>query len=201
MSRSDPNAFVVAYVTKMFVVPAKDLPERKKKALTAEEMRATGRQTRTARHAEVGPGISSTTITDAIDDDSRGRPQEVEEVVLGFARLYSGTIRAGSLIYVILPKYDTSLGPTHPVNAKYLLTASVDALYIMMGSELVSVPEVRAANIFAIRGLESKVFRGATLCSPRQTGIGQDPDIETQKDCLINLGAVNRAVRTSLFIL
>ncbi len=196
-SRSGTDAFVVAYVTKMFVVPAKDLPEKKRNFLSADEMRARGRETRTARQAEVEPGKTSTS-TDAVDDGSRETP---EEVVLGFARLYSGTIRIGSSIYVVLPKYNTGLGPTHPTNTKYLLTANVDALYIMMGRELVLVPEVRAGNVFAIRGLESKVFRSGTLCSPGLSGIGQNPNIETQKDCLVNLGAVNRAVRTLSLIL
>lgn len=196
-SRSGADAFVVAYVTKMFVVPVKDLPEKKKNSLSADEMRARGRETRMARQAEVEPG-NTWTSTDAVESDSR---EMAEEAVLGFARLYSGTMRTGSSVFVVLPKYNTSLGPTHPTNAKYLLTANIDALYIMMGRELVLVPEIRAGNVFAIRGLESKVFRSGTLCSPGLLGIGKNLNIETQKDCLVNLGAVNRQVGVPLLFL
>lgn len=181
-SRSDPDAYVVAYVSKMFVVSQKDMPENKKNVLSAEELRTRYRQNQ-------GPQLRAT------DPSEQGDIENKEgEVVLGFARLYAGTIRVGCSVYAVLPKYDAVLGPTHPSNADHLLSAEVLGLYVMMGRELVSVPEGRAGNIFAIKGLESKVLRSATLCSPGLLGIGENPDKEAQGDCLINLGAVNRAV-------
>jgi len=191
-SRSDPEAYVIAYVSKMFVVPCKDMPEKKKKALSAEEMRAGGRQLHATRH-----GITDTEAGDPPLEDIENTEGEV---VLGFARLYAGTIRVGCSVYAVLPKYNASLGPTDPSNAKYVLTSEVVALYIMMGRELVPVQEVRAGNIFAIKGLESKVFRSATLCSPGLLGIGKNPERGAQSDCIINLGAVNRVVSAILSI-
>ena len=190
-SKFAPEACVVAYVSKMFAVNAKDLPENKKKSLTADEMKM---KSRDAREAEsLATELSTLSIVvDAPDDASE--PNHRNEVLLGFARLYSGTIRVGSSVYAVLPKYNTGLGPTQSSNAKYLLTANVEALYVMMGRELVPVQQVRAGNIFAIKGLESKVWRSATLCSPEENGIDKDPDPVRQKDCLINLGAVNRTV-------
>lgn len=44
----------------------------------------------------------------------------------------------------------------------------------MMGRELQPVANVRAGNTFAIRGLEGKVWRNATLCSPGEAGVIQD---------------------------
>jgi ribosome assembly protein 1 len=183
-SRSDPDAYVVAYVSKMFVVPYMDMPEKKKKVLSAEEIRTRGRQLQTTRR-----GINE--VSEPPQEDVENTE---DEVVLGFARLYAGTIRVGCSVYAVLPKYNTALGTADPSNAKYVLPAEVLALYIMMGRELVPVQEVRAGNIFAIKGLESKVFRSATLCSPGLIGIGKNPDKGAQRDCIINLGAVNRVV-------
>lgn len=200
-SKFAPEACVIAYVSKMFAVNAKDLPENKKKPLTADEMRMKSREAREVKEAEpLANELSTLSIVDDAPD-----PNYRNEVLLGFARLYSGTIRVGTSVYAVLPKYNTGLGPTQSSNAKYLLTANVEALYVMMGRELIPVQQVRAGNIFAIKGLESKVWRSATLCSPEENGIGKDPDPVRQMDCLINLGAVNRTVclssiwRSSIF--
>jgi ribosome assembly protein 1 len=197
-SKFAPEACVVAYVSKMFAVNAKDLPENKKKPLTADEMRMKFREVREAKEAEpLANEVSTLSIVDDAPNDAPDQNHRNNEVLLGFARLYSGTIRVGSSVHVVLPKYNTGLGPTQSSNAKYLLTANVEALYVMMGRELIPVQQVRAGNIFAIKGLESKVWRSATLCSPEENGIGKDPDPVRKKDCLINLGAVNRTVYLS----
>lgn len=202
-SKSDSKASVVGYVSKMFAVSAKDLPENKKKPITADEMRTKAREAREARQNEVDRGATPQSAPSPINYDPSQRQQsEVAEVpanmdaevLLGFARLYSGTLRVNSSVYVVLPKYNTTLGPKHAANAKYILTAKVEGLYVMMGRELVPVTHIRAGNIFAIKGLESKVWRSATLCSPEELGIGEEPDAERQKDCLINLGAISRSV-------
>ncbi|PPQ99188.1 hypothetical protein CVT26_014111 [Gymnopilus dilepis] len=201
-SNSGPKACIVAYVSKMFAVPAKELPENKKRALTAEEMREKAREARAARHAEANGDAKPDAAPDGVEikpeveqPKAPEEPKDVDaEVVLGFARLYSGTIHVGTSIYALLPKYNPDLDPTHPANARYILTAKVEGLYVMMGRELVPVPHVRAGNIFAIKGLESKVWRSATLCAPEEIGIGESPNPSEHKECLVNLGRVNRSV-------
>jgi ribosome assembly protein 1 len=116
------------------------------------------------------------------------------DVILGFARLYSGTIRNGVRVHCVLPKYKSSLGPSHPHNVKYVTTATVQGLYVMMGRELVSVDCVRAGNIFAVRGLEGKVWRNATLYAPSDTGVGEAYNGDDLRDDLINLGSVYSSV-------
>lgn len=176
----------------MFAVPRKDFPEHKKKTLTAEEMRERGRIAREA----AANGNSAPTPK---QEDSEADLIDDEEVLLGFARLYSGTIKIGSRICALLPKYDTSVPPSHPRNAKFLHVATVDALYTMMGRELVPVNEVKAGNVFAIAGLEGKVWRSATLCSPGAAGFKEDVKPENLDEqtagCLINLGSLNMQVR------
>ncbi|KAF9489018.1 P-loop containing nucleoside triphosphate hydrolase protein [Pleurotus eryngii] len=183
------DAYVSAYVSKMFAVPAKDLPENKKKVMTADEMRARAKAAREARQADAPNseprGASSSDQNEATD------PQEKEgEVLLGFARLYCGTLRPGMTVYAVLPKYDATLGPKHPTNRKYITTTVVKSLYTMMGRELIAVNSIRAGNTFAIRGLEGKVWRSATLCAPSEHGVSSETS--DSPEYVINLGAVNR---------
>ncbi|KAJ7075890.1 P-loop containing nucleoside triphosphate hydrolase protein [Mycena belliarum] len=194
-SKFGPDACVTAYVSKMFSVSEKDLPENKKRPMTADEMRARAREAKEAREAadkEETPVPGSNSSPKAIPETQTVEQGGDAEVNLGFARLYSGTIATGTSVYAVLPKYNGALGPTHPKNTKYIVTSIVEGLYVMMGRELVAVDSVRAGNIFAIKGLEAKVWRSATLCAPNATGIGKSPSVDALKDCLINLGAVNR---------
>ncbi|EPQ54738.1 P-loop containing nucleoside triphosphate hydrolase protein [Gloeophyllum trabeum ATCC 11539] len=191
------RAAVVAYVSKMFVLPDRELPENKARPLTAEEMRARARQAREARERAGQPAEANGTPieangngsgeekkgTEAMQEPGPGNVEDDGEAVLGFARLYSGVIKRGKDVRCVLPKYDNALGPSHPRNRKRVLEAHVEGLYLIMGRELVPVESVRAGNVFAIRGLEGKVWRSATICAP---GEG-----ETDVDgCLVNLGAV-----------
>lgn len=208
-SKSEPEAYVTAYVSKMFAVRAGDLPENKKKTLTAEEMRARARELRLAREAAANADKAPTpepisraqSEAPAADDADETKEKDVE-VILGFARLYSGTLNVGSTVYAVLPKYNAALDPTAPSNARHIVKAEVEALYVMMGRELVAVNSVRAGNIFAIKGLEGKVWRSATLCSlGANASSDAAADLAAQKPCLINFGAVRRSVSCSLYIL
>lgn len=203
-ARADSDACVTAYVSKMFAVSTKDLPESKKKTITADEMRTRAREARVARQvaADAAGDQANGSTSSAPDSRPPTTTEQVEpkeelvedvELILGFARLYSGTIRTGSSVYAVLPKYNAALPPNHPWNMKYLVKSSVEGLYVMMGRELVPVDYVRAGNTFAIKGLEGKVWRNATLCAPGELGINDGPGFAGSY--LINLGGVDRAVR------
>ncbi|KAF3910774.1 hypothetical protein ABW20_dc0101200 [Dactylellina cionopaga] len=88
-----------------------------------------------------------------------------KEHLIGFARLYSGTISVGQTLHVLGPKYD----PRHP--DQHVSTITVTDLYLMMGRELVSLEKVPAGNVFGIGGLEGKVLKNATLCSTTTGGV------------------------------
>ncbi|KII86678.1 hypothetical protein PLICRDRAFT_264227 [Plicaturopsis crispa FD-325 SS-3] len=197
-SNASADACVAAYVSKMFAVSTTALPENKKKPITAEDMRNRAREFREARQAGVQAGVPSPVQTNPDSPSPQPQPREGgidgdAETLLGFARLYSGTLRAGARVYGVLPKYNLALPPTHPSNARYIVTADVEGLYVMMGRELVAVDRVRAGNIFAIKGLEGKVWRSATLCAPSESGVGDEQDPEIHQECLINLGGVHRS--------
>ena len=133
----------------------------------------------------------------AKDGSQEQSEQEAQkgEVLLGFARIYSGTIRVGTTIACVLPKYSNAHGPTHARNARHIVTARVEGLYVMMGRELVNVESVQAGNVFAIKGLEGKVWRNATLCAPSDGGL-KEGGLEQLVDSVVNLGGVHRMVRT-----
>ncbi|KAL5520012.1 hypothetical protein ACEPAG_1672 [Sanghuangporus baumii] len=197
---SSEGAFIVAYVSKMFAIQAKDLPENKGKPLTADQMRERRKELRqnkeTAKETLLnGTGEKDQPPLDGEVTDptttSEIPPEGERNVFLGFARLYSGLLRTGSSIYCVLPKYSERLGPSHPRNASHIVKANVDALYIMMGRDLEPVNTVRAGNVFALRGLEGKVWRHATLCAPSaERPRAEDPTEE--RECLINLGGIIR---------
>ncbi|KAK7056676.1 Cytoplasmic GTPase/eEF2-like protein (ribosomal biogenesis) [Paramarasmius palmivorus] len=205
---SQPDAFICAYVSKMFAVSSKELPENKKRSLTAEEMRARAQQARRAREkAQAEQTEKDKESTEAVApsgvhynpeaqaEETTEKPEETKEeteVILGFARLYSGTIRVGQKVYAVLPKYNSALEPTHPQNEQFIVEATVEGLYTMMGRELVTTESVQAGNIFAIRGLEGKVWRSATLCT--RSGMSNGLDSAQTQECLINLGRVSRSI-------
>ncbi|EKM49571.1 uncharacterized protein PHACADRAFT_214132 [Phanerochaete carnosa HHB-10118-sp] len=203
---ASPGASITALVSKMFAVPTEELPENKQKPATAEELRAKAKAAREAREARKAAendqedkptDVESTPLEVALDkmrveDPSVEVNLERGETLLGFARIYSGTIRSGTRIACILPKYQNSLGPSHSRNERHVVVTEVEGLYVMMGRELVPVESVGAGNVFAIKGLEGKVWRNATLCAPSNQGVGENPDLSSLKECLVNLGGVAR---------
>ncbi len=64
-----------------------------------------------------------------------------------------------------------------------------------MGRELVAVDSVHAGNVFAIRGLQGKVWRNATLCAPSAQGLLADGDLAQLVGSAINLGGIHKLVR------
>jgi ribosome assembly protein 1 len=184
---SSSDAFITAYVSKMFAVPTNELPENKKRQITAEEMRAGARDAKERLNADT----STDTGTPDLNKASEGSPQETikdesEDTILGFARIYSGTICVGAKISCVLPKFNDKLPSSHPRNIPYFLTTTVEGLYTMMGRELVPVESVPAGNVFAIKGLEGKVMRSATIFSPGESVIDDSKMI----DYIPNLGGV-----------
>ncbi|BGP37390.1 Cytoplasmic GTPase/eEF2-like protein (ribosomal bioproteinsis) [Rhodotorula kratochvilovae] len=202
-----PEAYRVAYVSKMFAVKAEDLPENQRRQLTADDMRARAKLLKDAKErkaalleegkpdeadqvmAEYEATIAAMTARD--EAGGTGGAGANKEALIGFARLYSGTVTLGQTLYAVLPKYNADLAPSHPQNAKHLATIKVEQLYMMMGRELLAVKQVQAGNLFAIAGLEGTVFRNATLC-----GMGLDKEVhdgaarDDDRDCLVNLAGV-----------
>lgn len=210
------DAFVVAYVSKMFAVPASALPQNQRKPLTAEEMRQRGRASREAAAALAATGATLTEEGKVIDlehgnpngntptiseDQTVDQADENEESLLGFSRLYSGMMKAGQTLYAVLPKYNTKLPPSHSRNKRFITPVKIDNLYMMMGKELVMVDQVPAGNVFAVGGLEGKILRNGTLC-----GFGaREVDLEAEaadkdREALVNLAGLNMTVSSVSYL-
>ncbi|KAF4120362.1 ribosome assembly protein 1 [Geosmithia morbida] len=171
-STSDP---VVAYVSKMVSVPESELPENKRRPgqMTGEEARDLARKKRAeaAKAAREDKGDSSNgmdPLAEALDnaDISDPLPGPAEEKhdpehLIGFARIYSGTLSVGDKLYVIPPKWS----PAKPDAEPRPQEVTVTSLYMLMGRNLEALPSVPAGVVFGIGGLEGKILKSGTLCS------------------------------------
>ncbi|KAG5934129.1 hypothetical protein E4U53_000758 [Claviceps sorghi] len=169
--KSDP---VVAYVSKMVSVPESELPENKRKPggqMSGEEARELARKKRAEAVRAAAKDASQSTvggITEAlgnteIDDlDVAQDEQRVDpEHLIGFARIYSGTLSVGDNLYVVPPKWS----PAEPSVGPQPQGVTVSALYMLMGRNLESLDSVPAGVVFGIGGLEGKILKSGTLCS------------------------------------
>ena len=188
-SKVGSDARLLAYVSKMFAVPERLFCEKTSMRAINDARRQTA-ESSGASGGKPQPGVTSLAFNglgSAAGQRKTNGVDEDEEVLLGFARLYSGTIRTGSCVYCVLPKYQNSLGPEHPSNLQHVVTATVEGLYMMMGRDLLPVECVLPGNIFAIKGLDGKVWRSATLCASGNMGVGEIVPVRSQA-CLVNLG-------------
>lgn len=181
---NDPEAPVVVYVSKMFSVPKNMLPGKKKAPLSTDQLREKRQEYLRKQQqfrANAGEGItnveeleknmnaislseatSSPIIPTKVDESeliSQVTEDESDEVLIGFARIYSGTIRPGQKLYVLGPKYDPAFPDLHRTET------TVDRLFLLMGRDLEDLDEVPAGNVFGIGGLDQHVLKSATLSS------------------------------------
>lgn len=172
---------MVAYVSKMVAIPESELPKNKRRAgmMTAEEARELGRRKRAeiakAQAAAAGEDASMSSLTDALattaigeDDATPGRngtgeeeKQEDPEHLIGFARLYSGTLRVGDSVWVLGPKFSPASPHAKPEPQQVTITA----LYLLMGRSLEPLDVVPAGSVVGIAGLEGAILKSGTLCS------------------------------------
>jgi ribosome assembly protein 1 len=172
---TDKSAPIVAYVSKMVAIPESELPSKRRKlgaTLTADEARELGRKKRAEiakaqADAEGSTGIdsitngmSTTRIGEDVEDTQPEQPEDPEHLI-GFARLYSGTLSVGDEIYVLPPKFNPAFPHASPEPKKVPVTA----LYLLMGRSLEPLERVPAGVVFGIEGLEGHILKTGTLCS------------------------------------
>jgi ribosome assembly protein 1 len=167
------GAPVVVYVSKMVSIPESELPENKRRGpLSPEEARELARKKRAeAAKAQAaapdGSGLNhlSEALQSATLEDQENNEEEKKvdpEHLIGFARIYSGTLSVGDSVYVLPPKFS----PAHPHAHPEPQQITVTALYMLMGRNLESLDSVPAGVVFGIRGLEgSGILKSGTLCS------------------------------------
>ncbi|GAB7347289.1 hypothetical protein MBLNU459_g3375t1 [Dothideomycetes sp. NU459] len=179
-SRKSTDEPVVAYVSKMVAVPENELPTNRRRggALTAEEARELGRKKRAeiAKAQALASGENSDvgSVTDALSQAAIGEDEPTDEAenggsevteapehLIGFARLYSGTLTVGQEVYVLPPKFTPANAYLAPEPKKVTITA----LYLLMGRSLESLSSVPAGSIVGIGGLEGAILKSGTICT------------------------------------
>lgn len=180
--RTSPEEPVVAYISKMVAVPESELTSSQKRsgtAMSADEAREVARRKREeiAKMQAETNGESTdevSRITSALENTSLGTGQSDEaedkadpEHLIGFGRLYSGTLSVGDAIYVLPPKFTPENPHASPVPQKVTVTD----LYLLMGRSLEPLQSAPAGVVFGIGGLAGHVLKTGTLCSQLEGGI------------------------------
>jgi ribosome assembly protein 1 len=179
---TSPSAPVVAYVSKMVAIPESELPSKRRKlgtALTADEARELARKKRAeiakaqaeangaADVDKITNGLNTTRIGEDKDESNIPEQPEDPEHLVGFARLYSGSLSVGDEVYVLPPKFNPAFPHASPEPRKVPVTA----LYLLMGRSLEPLETVPSGVVFGIEGLEGHILKTGTLCSQLEGGI------------------------------
>uniref|UniRef100_A0A8C1REX6 Elongation factor-like 1 n=1 Tax=Cyprinus carpio TaxID=7962 RepID=A0A8C1REX6_CYPCA len=190
---ADDTAPVIVFVSKMFAVDSKALPQNKQRPLTQEEI-SQRRELARQRHAERQAANQSAESPRSADAGGTSTPagpagnalcaqtealsvkaaveEESKEHFVAFARVYSGIIRKGQKVFVLGPKYNPSLALRLPEGCSvadvlpsipHMACCTVDRLYLLMGRELEDLDEVPSGNVLGIGGMEEFILKSATI--------------------------------------
>jgi len=165
VSRCDnsPNAPVMIYISKMFSVPLHSLNSSLQRSIEHRRELAhrgggdvTNKNNNCTEHKEESTIARTTKKTSA----EQQLEETKKETLLAFARIFSGTLEANSVLFVYGPRYDP----------KYLEHSCVDQveisrLFLLMGRDFIEIPRISAGNVFGIYGLENVIFKTATISS------------------------------------
>lgn len=192
MLQCDNTGPVSCYISKILSIPENELPKNTRSMLTQDEMIERGKRARelAAKAAEqakvletttpeidadinaISDDLQAVTMSDPFDpfeyEDEEEFEQEqelIKEELIGFGRVYSGTLKVGQELSVLGPKYD----PRFPT--KHIETVTITELYLLMGKELVPLNEVPSGNIAGIGGLAGKILKNGTLVEKDIIGV------------------------------
>lgn len=185
--KTSREAPAVAYVSKMVAIPESELTASKKRTgvtMSADEAREIARRKReeiAKMQEQAGGGGSQekddfARVTSTFEvvtlDENAGQADGTEdkgdpEHLVGFARLYSGTLSVGDSVYVLGPKFSPANPHVSPEPQKVTITD----LYLVMGRSLEPLQSVPAGVVFGIGGLAGRVLKSGTLCSQLEGSI------------------------------
>lgn len=118
---------LIVFISKMVSIDQVLLPENKPKPLTKEEIerrRELTRQRIQQRQQELESGMSGIKLADESSGDAtkevaesknteeeknEDEEEKDDEIFIAFSRVYSGTLRKGSKLFVLTPKHDPNL--------------------------------------------------------------------------------------------
>ncbi|RKP04293.1 hypothetical protein CXG81DRAFT_8483 [Caulochytrium protostelioides] len=178
----DAQGPAIAYVSKMFPVPVSSLPVRKAPvtepapdvadavgavadrmvALSVDSDGPDGASASASAPGEETPAASHAEAHDGDNDGGGAGAEEGKEAyaMIGFTRVFSGTLRVGQTIHVLHAKYD----PAQP-ETRSLTQVTIERLFMIMSRDLYDLDEVPAGSVCGILGLGNSVVKCATLAS------------------------------------
>eukprot|EP00002_Diphylleia_rotans_P036304 TRINITY_DN7986_c0_g1_i2.p1 TRINITY_DN7986_c0_g1~~TRINITY_DN7986_c0_g1_i2.p1 ORF type:complete len:940 (+),score=201.95 TRINITY_DN7986_c0_g1_i2:50-2869(+) len=151
----DENAPVVIFVSKIFSVPPDVLPANKRSVSRAQS-RITGENS--TSQTSTSSTESSSPSSPPPQADQPDAPKTTN-IFVAFARIFSGTLKRGSEVHILGPKYD----PKNP--EKHHKIASLREIYLLMGRELESLESIPAGNVFGIGEVDDLILKTATISS------------------------------------
>ncbi|KAK9481026.1 P-loop containing nucleoside triphosphate hydrolase protein [Lipomyces japonicus] len=180
MLNCDASGPLSVFVSKMVAIPEEELPKSKQSKNQNEDVdflqrariaREAAKKAESEAKEQNGESLqgnfsesqpSSLAAALAEYNLNEGR-EEVEprkkDALIGFARIYSGTLSVGDEIYVLGPKFN----PLFPT--KHVTKTTITDLYLLMGRELLPLDTVPCGNVVGIGGLDGSVLKSATLYS------------------------------------
>lgn len=184
---SQPDKYTLAYVSKLISIPEDELPkEFDQTQLSADEIIERSRK---ARELAKKASEAATTASDVAktedefsivqqkdafewefeeEDFEIGEVEEeaTPEVLVGFTRIFAGSLTKGQKITVVGPKYDASLPKDDEINLDQIHhEVEIKDLFLIMGRELVRMNTVPAGNIVGVVGLDSAILKNGTISS------------------------------------
>lgn len=175
---ADINKPTIVYVSKMFAIEKSSIHKTKPKAkqLSDEEI-AAKREAIRQRKIDIQNGLLKMDNLTLSENKNEEEEQEGDNYeFLAFARVFSGTIKRGQELFILMPKYNPEdfIGKSFDLNtpiedihsvSKHVKKITIEELYLMMGRDLQLVDEVPCGNLIAIGGLQNQILKSATISS------------------------------------
>lgn len=165
------SAPLFIYISKMFCVSTRNLSQNKPKPVFLKG--------RTGDRNVPHVSTEATAPPSNLEEEEEPKPDNNEETdnilkkretaVIALARVFSGTVRVGQVLYFLTEDYDPTMYLASENKDQFLNTSPfvyrvlIRELYILFGRELVLVESVSAGNICGIGGLDDTVPRRGTL--------------------------------------
>ena len=173
---ADDSMPKIAFVSKMLPVSKSQMPENRAKPLTEEELaaRRTAARERHQERMQLGTEGAVQLTADQLKrmevNEEEDKKPENEFEFIAFARVFSGSLKAGDEVFVLGPKYDPGrsgalLAAGEMPEDCHGTKATISGVYMLLGRDLEPIDCASAGNIVGISGLSNSVIKSATLCS------------------------------------
>ena len=155
---SKSNTLTVAFVSKMFPVDPADISRvgtqrSTGQTLSMEEITARREQVRllAAQAQKANQHTNETLEAQGTTLQAQNITEKPSVIFMGFARIFSGTLKEGDELYVLGPKHDVQtallMEAQGATSFPHVSRVKIGGLYVMMGREMETISEASVGNI------------------------------------------------------